>query len=228
MEFQGCLRKESFRDVLRAISRVHRRGRNPLMRDLMDELKASHSTITSQLERLVEEGYVWLEGAKGQTKIVHLTDLGQRAARFCGARILGEIPAGHLRAVPETDGCDMEGAPLFRESWDEMLPCTEQFGTLFVKGDSMIGDGIFDGDEVHLRCGRKIWDLEQGEIAAVCVGDDYEATPKHVFFDDKTQTVTLRASNPLYRDIVVPVSQVKLVGTWRGIVRLNPLELERK
>ncbi|RYZ66037.1 MAG: hypothetical protein EOP09_13310 [Proteobacteria bacterium] len=227
-QWTDCLRREPFRDTLRTIAQFHRRGRVPLIRDVVAELNCPHTTLLYQVEKLQSDGYIYIEGGKNQPKMLALTEMGEKASQVLGARVLGSIAAGPLRFVPDTDGVDSEGAPIFRQSWDDVLPCTEKYASIMVKGDSMIGDGIFEGDEVHLRTGRKISDLQEGEIAAVMVGEDYEATLKHVFFDPQTRVVTLRASNPAYEDIMVPVSQVRLVGTWRGIVRLNPLEVSRK
>ena len=50
---------------------------------------------------------------------------------------------------------------------------------LRVTGDSMIGDGIVEGDLVLLRPDQEVgW----GEIAAAYVGDAFEATLKHCLF----------------------------------------------
>ena len=228
MEWHGCLKKESVRELVRCIARFERNGRPPLVRELMAELGSARQTLFSQFDRLEEENLIWREGAPGETKLLHLTELGRTAAYHMGAPILGEVPAGLLEQVPDGAGCDAEGAQVYRQTWDDALPCTENFGSLTVKGDSMIGDAILEGDEIHLRRGRRLIDLEDGEIAAVLVGDDYEATFKHVHFDGETGLVTLRASNPKYKPIEARASDVRIVGTVRGIVRLNPLEVNRK
>ena len=62
---------------------------------------------------------------------------------------------------------------------------------LRVRGDSMIGDGIHDGDLVLLRPEVEV---QPGEVAAVHTGDSYESTLKHVYFEQ--EGVRLRASNP--------------------------------
>jgi len=96
----------------------------------------------------------------------------------------------------------------------ELLPWKEGDFLLRVKGDSMIGDGILDGDKVLLRPGIE---PHAGEIAAVVVGDAHEATLKH--FLPEGDRVRLRASNPGYRDLVVPAEQVRVAGVFRGLIR---------
>lgn len=67
---------------------------------------------------------------------------------------------------------------------------------LRVRGDSMVGANIFDGDIVFIR---KQSDVDDGEIAAVIIDDS--ATLKRVFkFENK---VVLRAENPKYKPILL-------------------------
>lgn len=67
---------------------------------------------------------------------------------------------------------------------------------LVCKGDSMINAGIRDGDVVYIR---KQDEVENGQIAAVLVGDE-EATLKR--FYHVGNKVTLNAENPLYPPMV--------------------------
>lgn len=204
-----------------------RQNKPILMRDLEFDLKRSNQILHVQMRRLEEEGLVSIEGEGRSMKHLSLTEAGRAAAHTLGARVLGTVPAGLLRAVPETDGQGMEGELLFRETWDDELPPTEDFATLLVKGDSMMGDCIAPGDEVQLERGVKLHELEDGEIAAVLVGGDYEATLKHVHFDRETRMVRLRASNPNYPDIVAPCDEVRVVGAFYAVVRFNPSRARR-
>ena len=79
---------------------------------------------------------------------------------------------------------------------------------LVCKGDSMINARIFDGDVVYIRQQE---DVENGEIAAVLVGD--EATLKRVHkFPNR---IVLSACNPLYDDMVFAderAAEVHIIG----------------
>ncbi|MCO1599787.1 LexA family protein [Desulfosporosinus nitroreducens] len=66
---------------------------------------------------------------------------------------------------------------------------------LRVKGDSMIGARILDGDLVFIRQQKEV---ENGEIAAVLI-DGEEATLKRFFKADGK--ITLRSENPNYPDL---------------------------
>ncbi len=73
---------------------------------------------------------------------------------------------------------------------------------LRVKGDSMIGAGIKDGDIVFIR---KQDSVDDGEIAAVLVED--EATLKRVYITD--DAVTLISENPKYKPMIYTKKQCK-------------------
>jgi repressor LexA len=85
---------------------------------------------------------------------------------------------------------------------------------LRVRGESMTGDGIMDGDLVLLRPNTGV---PNGAIAAACVGDEREATLKRVFFEGNN--VRLRAANPAWPDVVVPGESLWVAGIFKGLVR---------
>ena len=79
---------------------------------------------------------------------------------------------------------------------------------LTCKGDSMINARIFDGDIVYIR---QQADVENGEIAAVLIGE--EATLKRVHkFPNR---IVLSACNPMYDDMVYSgdeAAEVRIIG----------------
>lgn len=76
---------------------------------------------------------------------------------------------------------------------------------LTCRGDSMINAGIRDGDVVYIR---KQETVENGQIAAVLVGDD-EATLKRFYLMDGK--VTLNAENPAYPPMVYVGEEIRAV-----------------
>lgn len=85
---------------------------------------------------------------------------------------------------------------------------------LKVKGNSMTGARIYDGDIVFVH---KQPDVENGEIAAVIV-DGEEVTLKRVY--KVNGTVILHAENPEYKDLVFSkkdFKQVKILGKVRYV-----------
>ena len=91
------------------------------------------------------------------------------------------------------------GTPIYaEENFDGYRESTEDVHADFclkIKGDSMIGARINDGDIVFIR---KQSDVENGEIAAVLI--DGEATLKRVY--KKNGSLVLQAENPKYAPIV--------------------------
>lgn len=88
---------------------------------------------------------------------------------------------------------------------DESIPADF---ALKCKGDSMINARIFDGDIVYIR---QQPDVEDGEIAAVLIGD--EATLKKVHkYPNK---IVLSACNPMYDDYVYTneqLNEIRILG----------------
>jgi repressor LexA len=80
---------------------------------------------------------------------------------------------------------------------------------LRVKGDSMIGARIYEGDIVYIN---RQPEVENGEIAAVII-DGEEATLKRFYKIDGV--VRLHSENPMYADMVFGAKdfkQVKILG----------------
>ena len=107
-----------------------------------------------------------------------------------GLPLLGKIAAG--QPILASEECE-----LFSPIDD-----TRADFCLRVRGDSMIGAGIKDGDIVFIR---KQDSVDDGEIAAVLVDD--EATLKRVYISD--DAVTLIAENPKYKPMVYTKKQCK-------------------
>ena len=87
---------------------------------------------------------------------------------------------------------------------------------LRVRGDSMIGAGIFDADLIVVHPQPEAHDGEIVVARVSGVGDD-EATAKRFFRDGAS--VRLVAENDNYEPIVVNADQVELVGRVVGVLR---------
>lgn len=79
-------------------------------------------------------------------------------------------------------------------------------------GDSMINARISDGDIVFIR---KQETVENGDIAAVVVNDENEATLKRLFYYQDKGLLILKAENPAYNDLIFTgeeLNQVHILG----------------
>jgi repressor LexA len=157
-------------------------------------------------------GFVHIDGGgkRGLRRTVCLTTQGKHTLGIGGLRVFGSIPAGPLMEVLEQCDTVVDSA--------ELLPHRPGDFLLIVRGDSMVGDGILPNDKVLLRPHVPVRDRE---IAAVHIGDECMATLKHVCFGHGQGKITLRASNPKYKDIMVPSEDVKIAGVFRGLIRSN-------
>ena len=95
----------------------------------------------------------------------------------------------------------------------EMVSDKYKHYALEVKGDSMIGVGINDGDVVVIR---ETNTAQTGDIVVALV-DDQEATLKR--FRLKGSTIVLEAANPAYESRVFRDHQVKVQGKLVGLIR---------
>lgn len=134
------------------------------------------------------------------------------------------IPPG-FQPMPEMDCVPLVGriacgTPITAEENVEQMVCVpsrwHSTFTLTCKGDSM-EPRIHDGDLVAIRSQPEV---EQGEIAAVRIGD--EATLKHVYLHENF--IELRPENPAFESIILAKEEMntvviegKAVGLCRDI-----------
>ena len=121
-----------------------------------------------------------------------------------------EIPiVGRVRA----------GAPILaEENIDGFLPVASDLArgketfALKVKGDSMIEDGILDGDLVIIRRQDA---AENGNIVCALIGN--EATLKRFYRNGNE--LTLKPANKNYNPIVVTKGEFRILGRAVGVIR---------
>lgn len=102
--------------------------------------------------------------------------------------MLGEISCGEPRFASED-----------RESYVDAGTDVKADFCLKAKGDSMINARIHDGDIVFIRRQDIV---ENGEIAAVVVNNDSEATLKRFYYYQERATLILKPENPAYEDLI--------------------------
>ena len=123
----------------------------------------------------------------------------------CEVPLIGNVAAGKpITAIENIDGYVTLDKSIFRG---------EGLFALRIKGDSMTGMGILDGDIVVIR---KKQSAENGEVVVVII--DGDATLKR--FIKKDGKVFLHAENPAYPDIVLSsASSIQVAGKLVGVIR---------
>jgi repressor LexA len=180
---------------------LRRRGYAPSVREVAAALRiGTPKGAADHLKALERKGYLVRDARRSRALRVVDAAGGPR-----GIPLVGRVAAGspilaeenveeRLDVAPETFG---RGGELF---------------ALRVRGDSMTGDHIRDGDLAVIRAQPSV---ESGEIAAVLV--EGEATLKRVRRRDGR--VELRPSNPAHKPIVLVGGEARVLGRLVGILR---------
>jgi repressor LexA len=184
------------------------RGYPPSVREIGEAVGlSSPSSVHAHLSTLVEQGYLKRDPSKPRAIVV--VDQGEpsqpvRSDRLRDVPLLGRIAAG---------------TPILAaEHVEEVLPLPVDLvgnGPVFlleVKGDSMIGAGILEGDLVAVRSQK---DAEDGEIVAALIEGE-EATVKRLRRD--SDKVILESANPNYAPMVF-TDGVEIVGKVVSVFR---------
>lgn len=87
---------------------------------------------------------------------------------------------------------------------------------LQVKGDSMIEEGIFDGDLIFCEAKEN---ATEGDIVVALI-DEHEATLKRIHFQNDGKIVLIPA-NAALRSLVYDSHRVRIQGIFAGLIRLN-------
>lgn len=163
---------------------------------------ASTRGVFDHLKALESKGYIKRIG-KRAIEIVSPTGRS-------GLPEATEIPVlGRIRAgAPVLAEENIEG---FLAVANEIARGKETFA-LKVKGDSMIDDGIFDGDYVIIRRQET---ADNGDI--VCALIENEATLKR--FHQKGSVVVLKPANKNYAPITVSKGEFRILGKASGVIR---------
>lgn len=197
-------KQQGFLDYLRRV--ITRTGQAPSLRQAAQELAVSHAAVAQMLKVLEEKGHVRREGRYSRT--IHLLNRARETAgvqRWREIPVVGHIAAGlPLYAQQEWDGGIVVDTALFRG---------ESLFALRIKGDSMQGVGIFDGDVAI--CEPRQY-AENGEIVAVLIKGE-EATVKRFFL--RRDHVVLRPENPAYAIMRYGFGEVLVQGKVIGIQR---------
>ena len=168
---------------------IRAQGYSPSVRDIQQALQIkSTSTVHSYLERLEEKGYIHKAGHKSRS--LRVSDPTPASSDIAHIPVVGTVAAGTPILAAENIE-DYIHLPLARRS----LRSSDLFA-LRVKGESMIGVGIMDGDIIVVK---KENVAENGEIVVALVGD--EATVKTYYKENGH--FRLQPENPTMAPIIV-------------------------
>jgi repressor LexA len=207
------------KEVLEFISEsISARGYPPTLREIGERMGIrSTNGVNDHLKALEKKGYLAREDLKSRALRPLKAPVGARASTV--------VPVGDDLVDVQLVGRVAAGAPLLAvENVEDTVkvdrfflgatPPREVFA-LRVKGESMIDDGIFDGDFIFVR---KALAAERGDIVVALIDD--EATVKRYF--PEGDVIRFQPANAGMQPILVrrrDFKSVNLIGIVVGVYR---------
>ncbi len=186
------------------------RGIPPTLREMGEALGIrSTNGVADLLKQLLKKGYLERAGDPRSSRSLRVSNRargGFRTQATMAVPVVGRVAAGSPIMAEE----NYAGAIHIDST---MMPHDGPIFALVVTGNSMIDDGIFDGDYVFVRQQST---ARNGEVVVALV--DGEATVKR-FYQEGNQ-VRLEPANVQMKPILVdPTHNFQLVGLVCGVYR---------
>ena len=189
-----------------------KKGYPPTVREICEALDIkSTSTVHKDIARMETKGWLKKDPAKPRAIMFadrsfdsYLANVDLSREEIIEVPIVGQIAAGTaITADQNIDGYFP-------------IPTAYAKGENFmlnVKGDSMIGAGIFDGDKILVRMGNE---ANNGEIVVAMLQDfESEATVKTFYREG--DMIRLQPENDAFSPIIV--KEVQILGVVKGVFR---------
>jgi len=158
---------------------------------------STKSSVQHYVEALTKKGYLTKERHLSHSLTVH------KEGNLIP--LLGKVAAG--RPIENRKHNERIEVPT------TMMKSAGEYFALQVSGDSMIGEGILDGDYVIIRQQST---ANSGDIVVAEIDD--EATIKR--FYKKKDHVELHSANPIYKPILVEAGRLlRIAGIYCGLIR---------
>lgn len=192
-------------------------GVAPSFQEIKDHFGfASYNSVQRYLKQLQEKGYIHAPGGnkKRAIQILRPSNAYQNAVKHLQEDILRLPLLGQVAA----------GAPIEAHEYNEyievppgMISSTQNSYALKVNGQSMIEDGIFDGDVLLVK--EKLT-AQNGEIVIANIDNEY--TVKRFYLHENKKTapqVELRPANSQMDSFWYDPHQVEVRGVILGLIR---------
>jgi len=199
---------EKQRQVLEFITSRLRENHPPSQREIAQHFKLAQNAAYQLVSYLKKKGYLVNSGGHRGLRLsqAYLDEM----AEVEGMPVLGRVAAGEPILAEENVECYVTFEDLFDRSKETFL--------LKVSGDSMIDEGILDGDYVVVESGSCV---DNGQIGVVLLDD--EATVKRVFV--QKHRIALKPANRKagYKTRYIKQfdKDVRIVGKVIGCIRTD-------
>lgn len=182
---------------------IKRNGYPPTVREICDAVGlSSTSTVHAHLESLERKGYIRRSPTKNRSTEILEDDFYNNGREIANIPIVGNVAAG-VPILAEENIEDTFPIPVDHVKNDVCF-------MLHVKGDSMIDEGIMDGDLVLVRQQQT---ASSGDIIIALIDDS--ATVKT--FYREAGRIRLQPANKAYAPMIMKDCEVlgKVIGLYR-------------
>lgn len=176
----------------------NKKGYSPSLEEICKRFKlASVSTAHFHVKKLQESGHLRKE--ENQPRGIEII----KSEKMIKVPLLGTIAAGQpIEAIVSHEQISVP---------KNMLSRSSNHYALKVSGDSMINEGIFDGDTIIIR---KQEIVENGEVAVALIDGD-QATVKKIYLEKNR--FRLQPANPAFKPMFV--RSLTIQGKVMGVLR---------
>lgn len=191
--------------ILRFVTEYReRKGLSPTLEEIGEELKVNRVTIFCHVREMEKKG-VLRKSHRLSRSIEPLISPENQSAWVPPIPILGSIAAGRpIEAIEDKEIFD------FRD----LVPPNGEVYILKVQGESMIEDGICNGDFVLVE---KREDARNGETVVALIGDN-EATLKRFYKEEGR--IRLQPANASMKPLYIQAGEpIRIQGIVIGVIR---------
>jgi repressor LexA len=185
----------------------------PSLRDIVAGCHLSSTSVADYNLRILESrGYIrrHRDVSRGIEPPAGSTNPG----RMVSVPIIGLIAAGQPIPVPDAETWDVTASADVVEVSRDLVRDRQDVYALRVKGTSMIDALINDGDIILLQNTNTV---ENGEMAAVWLKSEKEATLKHFYAEDGR--IRLQPANSRMKAIMASPENVEVQGRVIAVIR---------
>jgi len=173
----------------------------PTIREIADHFSISVKGAHDHITALRKKGHIKQENKRPRT--MGLTHSRPEDSDLIGVPVLGSVAAGMpILSEENFDGNIMMHRSMFKKN--------RKYFALKVKGDSMSGAGILEGDTAIIE---KATSVHNGEIAVALID---EAVTLKRFYKESAR-IRLQSENPAYKPIYS--QDVKILGRLYSLIR---------
>lgn len=193
-------RQKEILDYIRSF--IDGNGYAPSYREIAHYFELSSTgTIAEYINILAEKGYLTKEAM--EARAIQLTPSYDDGLEMLNVPLQGMIDAGKpIEAIRTNETIDIPRDMMGRKTF-----------ALRVRGESMIEDGILDGDYIIIE---QTSSAKNGEIVVALV-DNQNATLKR-FYDEKNR-IRLQPANKTMKPLLFAKNRITIQGKVKGVIR---------